>query len=159
MQIPTTHTGSLPRPDDLIQIMWAREDGVPVDAGALEARFATAVAESFVSVERPAASALPAVPVTSCTAPSVAWPWCPSDGTVEDRSESWNEVEPSRGPPTAMSSMSDGFDLASSRAAAPPVRARSVHSPAATDWWRLRLAFCKRGPSAWSWLGAWVVDG
>lgn len=33
--IPSTHTGSLPRPDDLIQIMWAVGDGIPVDAKAL----------------------------------------------------------------------------------------------------------------------------
>ena len=32
--IPSTHTGSLPRPDDLIQIMWAVGDGIPVDLGA-----------------------------------------------------------------------------------------------------------------------------
>ena len=29
----TTHTGSLPRPDDLIRMMYAKEEGVPVDAG------------------------------------------------------------------------------------------------------------------------------
>ena len=34
----TTHVGSLPRPDDLIAMMWAREDGVPVDRAALEER-------------------------------------------------------------------------------------------------------------------------
>lgn len=44
-QILTTHTGSLPRPEDLIQIMWAKGDGVPVDAAALEARVAAAVDE------------------------------------------------------------------------------------------------------------------
>ncbi len=31
----TTHTGSLPRPDDLIQMMYAKESGVPVEPGAL----------------------------------------------------------------------------------------------------------------------------
>ena len=41
----TTHTGSLPRPDDLIRMMYAREEGVPVDAGALAARVRAAVAE------------------------------------------------------------------------------------------------------------------
>jgi 5-methyltetrahydropteroyltriglutamate--homocysteine methyltransferase len=41
----TTHTGSLPRPEDLIRTMFAREEGVPVDAGALAARIRTAVAE------------------------------------------------------------------------------------------------------------------
>ena len=36
----TTHTGSLPRPDDLIRTMFAKEEGVPVDAAALDARVA-----------------------------------------------------------------------------------------------------------------------
>ena len=31
----TTHTGSLPRPDDLIRTMYAKEEGVPVDPAAL----------------------------------------------------------------------------------------------------------------------------
>ena len=33
----TTHTGSLPRPDDLIRMMYAKEEGVPVDRDALAA--------------------------------------------------------------------------------------------------------------------------
>ena len=41
----TTHTGSLPRPDDLVRTMYAREEGVPVDPSALDARIAAAVAE------------------------------------------------------------------------------------------------------------------
>ena len=41
----TTHTGSLPRPDDLVRTMYAREEGVPVDPAALDARIAAAVAE------------------------------------------------------------------------------------------------------------------
>jgi 5-methyltetrahydropteroyltriglutamate--homocysteine methyltransferase len=41
----TTHTGSLPRPDDLIRTMYAKEEGVPVDAAALAARVREAVAE------------------------------------------------------------------------------------------------------------------
>jgi len=41
----TTHTGSLPRPDDLIRMMYAKEEGVPVDAVALGARVRSAVAE------------------------------------------------------------------------------------------------------------------
>jgi len=40
----TTHTGSLPRPDDLVQIMFAKEEGVPVDATALRSRIRSAVA-------------------------------------------------------------------------------------------------------------------
>jgi len=42
----TTHVGSLPRPDDLIEIMFAREDGIPIDRQALEERIATAVDEA-----------------------------------------------------------------------------------------------------------------
>ncbi len=41
----TTHTGSLPRPDDLIQMMYAKESGVPVESVALAARVRSAVAE------------------------------------------------------------------------------------------------------------------
>src|SRR5215470_340507 len=41
----TTHTGSLPRPDDLIRMMYAKEEGVPVNAQALGARVRAAVAE------------------------------------------------------------------------------------------------------------------
>src|SRR5215469_4045381 len=41
----TTHTGSLPRPDDLIRMMYAKEEGVPVDPAALNARVKAAVAE------------------------------------------------------------------------------------------------------------------
>ena len=43
--ILTTHTGSLPRPADLIRMMFAREEGVPVDGPALAARVRAAVAE------------------------------------------------------------------------------------------------------------------
>ena len=41
----TTHTGSLPRPEDLIRMMYAKEEGVPVDAAALAQRVAAAVGE------------------------------------------------------------------------------------------------------------------
>ena len=34
----TTHTGSLPRPDDLIRMMYAKEEGVPVDRGGARRR-------------------------------------------------------------------------------------------------------------------------
>jgi len=44
-RILTTHTGSLPRPADLIRMMFAREEGVPVDGPALAARIRVAVAE------------------------------------------------------------------------------------------------------------------
>ena len=43
--IQSTHTGSLPRPDDLIKTMWAFGDGVPVDKQQLELRFETAIDE------------------------------------------------------------------------------------------------------------------
>src|SRR6185503_4957501 len=42
----TTHTGSLPRPADLIRMMYAKEEGVPVDAAALGTRIRAAVAEA-----------------------------------------------------------------------------------------------------------------
>src|SRR6478672_9643632 len=41
----TTHTGSLPRPDDLIRMMYAKEEGVPVEREALAKRVRAAVAE------------------------------------------------------------------------------------------------------------------
>src|SRR6266542_818049 len=41
----TTHTGSLPRPDDLIRMMYAKEEGVPVDRAALAGRIRAAVEE------------------------------------------------------------------------------------------------------------------
>lgn len=39
----TTHVGSLPRPQDLIEIMFAREDGLPLDGDAVEAEVVRAV--------------------------------------------------------------------------------------------------------------------
>ncbi len=41
----TTHTGSLPRPDDLVRMMYAKEEGVPVERAALAERVRRAVAE------------------------------------------------------------------------------------------------------------------
>jgi 5-methyltetrahydropteroyltriglutamate--homocysteine methyltransferase len=41
----TTHTGSLPRPDDLIRAMFAKEEGVPLDRAALAAQVSEAVVE------------------------------------------------------------------------------------------------------------------
>ena len=43
--ILTTHTGSLPRPDDLIRMIWANEDGIPVDRNAMSERVGLAVEE------------------------------------------------------------------------------------------------------------------
>jgi 5-methyltetrahydropteroyltriglutamate--homocysteine methyltransferase len=42
----TTHTGSLPRPEDLIRTMYAKEEGVPVERAALEERIRAAVEET-----------------------------------------------------------------------------------------------------------------
>jgi len=44
-RILTTHTGSLPRPDDLADMLFARESGDLVDRAALEMRVRSAVAE------------------------------------------------------------------------------------------------------------------
>jgi 5-methyltetrahydropteroyltriglutamate--homocysteine methyltransferase len=44
--ILTTHTGSLPRPDDLVDLLYAEENGDDIDTHALEARVRTAVADS-----------------------------------------------------------------------------------------------------------------
>ena len=41
----TTHTGSLPRPEQLIRTMYAKEEGVPVEGAALAAQVRAAVAE------------------------------------------------------------------------------------------------------------------
>ncbi|HYU68988.1 MAG TPA: hypothetical protein VEL09_06610, partial [Burkholderiales bacterium] len=41
----TTHTGSLPRPEDLVRMMYAKEEGVPVDHKALAERIRSAVEE------------------------------------------------------------------------------------------------------------------
>src|ERR1700692_2851018 len=49
----TTHTGSRPRPEDLIRTMHAREEAVPVDPAALSERVARAV-EEVVRKQAPA---------------------------------------------------------------------------------------------------------
>jgi 5-methyltetrahydropteroyltriglutamate--homocysteine methyltransferase len=45
-RILTTHAGSLPRPDDLAEMIWAGIDGQPVDRDQLAERIDTAVAEA-----------------------------------------------------------------------------------------------------------------
>src|ERR1700684_4369152 len=45
-RILTTHVGSLPRPDDLFDMMLARMDGKPVDDQAYAARVQKAVSDS-----------------------------------------------------------------------------------------------------------------
>jgi 5-methyltetrahydropteroyltriglutamate--homocysteine methyltransferase len=44
-RILTTHTGSLPRPDDLLPLLYAQERGELQDQAAFEARVQTAVSE------------------------------------------------------------------------------------------------------------------
>ena len=44
-RILTTHAGSLPRPDDVADLIWARLDGQEVDDAALEAKVDAAVAD------------------------------------------------------------------------------------------------------------------
>ena len=68
-RILTTHTGSLPRPDDLIRMMWAKADGVPVDAAALDERIALAVREV---VERQTACGIDIVNDGEMSKPSYA---------------------------------------------------------------------------------------
>jgi 5-methyltetrahydropteroyltriglutamate--homocysteine methyltransferase len=41
----TTHTGSLPRPEDLVRVMYAKEEGVPVERAALASQIRAAVAD------------------------------------------------------------------------------------------------------------------
>jgi 5-methyltetrahydropteroyltriglutamate--homocysteine methyltransferase len=48
----TTHTGSLPRPADLVQIMFAKEEGIPVDGAALGRRIASAVGDIVARQEK-----------------------------------------------------------------------------------------------------------
>jgi len=44
-RILTTLTGSMPRPEDLRELMWAKANGKPVDDAAIDARLKSAVAE------------------------------------------------------------------------------------------------------------------
>jgi 5-methyltetrahydropteroyltriglutamate--homocysteine methyltransferase len=68
-RILTTHTGSLPRPDDLIRMSWAKADGVPVDAAAFAARVESAVGEM---VERQLAAGLSVINDGEMSKPSYA---------------------------------------------------------------------------------------
>jgi 5-methyltetrahydropteroyltriglutamate--homocysteine methyltransferase len=65
----TTHTGSLPRPDDLVRMMFAKEEGVPVDSAALEARVREAV---FEMVRRQAQAGIDIVNDGEMSKPSYA---------------------------------------------------------------------------------------
>ncbi len=52
----TTHTGSLPRPEDLVRAMFAKEEGVPVEMTALKALIRSAVERSSKGRSRPAST-------------------------------------------------------------------------------------------------------
>jgi 5-methyltetrahydropteroyltriglutamate--homocysteine methyltransferase len=65
----TTHTGSLPRPDDLVRMMYAKEEGVPVEPAALAARIRAAVAEV---VEKQVAASVDVVNDGEMSKPSYA---------------------------------------------------------------------------------------
>lgn len=65
----TTHTGSLPRPERLMRMMFAKEEGVPVDAAALEAEIDAAVA---LMVERQAQAGIDIVGDGEMSKPSYA---------------------------------------------------------------------------------------
>ncbi len=70
----TTHTGSLPRPDDLIRTMFAKEEGVPVDRRALAARIAPPSPRSWRSRSRPGS-------ISSATASCGSRPMPPTSKT------------------------------------------------------------------------------
>src|SRR5262245_55034446 len=65
----TTHTGSLPRPADLVRTMFAKEEGVPVDPMALAAQIREAVA---AVVERQVAAGIDIVNDGEMSKPSYA---------------------------------------------------------------------------------------
>src|SRR6186713_1847718 len=65
----TTHTGSLPRPEDLIRMMFAKEEGVPVQHDPLHARIRRAVGDV---VRRQAAAGVDIVNDGELSKPSYA---------------------------------------------------------------------------------------
>ena len=50
--ILTTHTGSLPRPDDLVDVLYAQADGAEIDLSALQERVRSAVGETVTQQVR-----------------------------------------------------------------------------------------------------------
>ena len=68
-QFLTTHTGSLPRPDGLMRTMFAKADGVAVDAAALEEEICDAVK---LMVDRQAAAGIAIVNDGEMSKPSYA---------------------------------------------------------------------------------------
>jgi 5-methyltetrahydropteroyltriglutamate--homocysteine methyltransferase len=65
----TTHTGSLPRPEDLIRMMFAKEEGIPVEPHALAHRIRDAVTDI---VRRQSAAGLDVVNDGEMSKPSYA---------------------------------------------------------------------------------------
>jgi 5-methyltetrahydropteroyltriglutamate--homocysteine methyltransferase len=65
----TTHTGSLPRPEDLIRMMFAKEEGVPVEPRALASRIREVVADI---VQRQSAAGIDIVNDGEMSKPSYA---------------------------------------------------------------------------------------
>jgi 5-methyltetrahydropteroyltriglutamate--homocysteine methyltransferase len=65
----TTHTGSLPRPAELVRAMFAKEEGVPVDPAALAAQIRVAVA---AIVDRQIAAGIDVVDDGETSKPSYA---------------------------------------------------------------------------------------
>src|SRR6266545_7243214 len=68
-RVLTTHTGSLPRPDDLVEMMFRKAEGEPVDQAGLEARADGAVREI---VERQRAAGIDVVSDGEMSKPSYA---------------------------------------------------------------------------------------
>jgi 5-methyltetrahydropteroyltriglutamate--homocysteine methyltransferase len=68
-RIPTTHTGSLPRPPDILEAMRAREAGERVDEQAFEVRLREAVADN---VRRQAEAGIAIVGDGECSKPGFA---------------------------------------------------------------------------------------
>ena len=80
-RILTTHTGSLPRPTDLLETMRARESGQSVDRQAFEQRVREAVTEN---VRRQSEAGLDVVKLLALGARAVligrAWVWAVASG-------------------------------------------------------------------------------
>src|SRR3712207_2036339 len=51
-RILTTHVGSLPRPDDLVQLMYAKQEGQPIDRATFDERVRGAVAEAVAKQQQ-----------------------------------------------------------------------------------------------------------
>ena len=97
----TTHTGSLPRPDDLIRMMYAKEEGVPVDRGGAWARACARPWPRWSrSRSRPASISSttarcpsPATPPTSrIGSPASAAPATPSSTRISPSSRGWSSA-------------------------------------------------------------------